>query len=228
MTARVAAVSRLGLVSDRRRLCVAAGQPLDQAPGLLRAQLEAAAAAGLAFFQLREADLPAAELLVLARHLAAAARGRTRVVVNDRADIAALSGAGVHLKHGSIDAGRLRAWLPAGTWMSQAVHTVADVRAAGPVDAVIAGTAKASASKLPGSPTLGAEGLAAIVTASAVPVFAIGGLQPSDWTWVAATGAFGCAAIGAFLPGPGEGAGAAVERAARAFATVIDGGGGRY
>jgi thiamine-phosphate pyrophosphorylase len=217
-----AAASRIGIVSDRRRLAAAAGRELADAPALLVAQLEAAADARVGFYQLREPDLDGATLLALARRLVAVAGGRTRVVVNDRADVAALAGAGLHLKHRSIDAARLRPWMPRATWMSRAVHTRDDVLAAGPVDAVIAGTAAPSASKMAGAPTLGAAGLAAIVAASDVPVFAIGGLTPSDWRWVAASGAFGIAAIGAFLPRRGDDLAAATARAIAGFAAEID------
>lgn len=228
MTSEVPPASRLGLVTDRRRLCAAAGRPLADAPALLRAQLDAAAEAGLGFFQLREPDLEGAALLSLTRQFVAAARGRTRVMVNDRADVAVMAGAGIHLKHASIDAASLRRWMPPGTWITRAVHGVADVAAAGPVDALIGGTASASASKRPGSPTLGPAGLRALVAASATPVFAIGGLRPGDWDWLAEAGVFGCAAIGAFLPGPGDDPGAAVARAVRAFVSEIDASDRRY
>lgn len=222
MTTRVAPASRLGIVSDRRRLAAAAGCPLEGAAALLEAQVDAAAACGIGFFQVREPDLGGAALLSLTRTLVARAAGRTRIVVNDRADVAAAAGAALHLRHGSLPAGVARAWLPSGTWLSRAVHTVADVAAAGPVDALIAGTAAPSLSKPAGSPTLGPEGLAALVAAARVPVFAIGGLGPGAWPWVSATGAFGMAAIGLFLPRPGETVGAAVRRAVDDALTVID------
>lgn len=228
MTVRLSPAARLGIVSDRRRLAAASGRPLDEAPALLLAQVDAAAEAGVGFFQLREPDLAAAALATLARRLVSVAAGRTRIVVNDRADVAAVAGADLHLKHASIDASRLRVWMAAGTWMSRAVHTVADVAAAGPVDAVIAGTATASRSKPLGWPTLGPAGLAALVAASSAPVFAIGGLTPADWRWVAGGGAFGVAAIGAFLPRPDEDAGAAVRRVVAAFISEIDCWEGRY
>jgi len=222
VTVSAAAASRIGIVSDRRRLAAAAGRELAAAPALLVAQLEVAADARVAFYQLREPDLDVTTLLALARRLVVAAAGRTRVVVNDRADVAALAGAGVHLKHHSIDAARLRPWMPTSTWMSRAVHTLDDVHAAGPVDAMVAGTAAPSLSKAAGTPTLGPAGLAALVAASDVPVFAIGGLTPSDWRWVAASGAYGIAAIGAFLPRRGEDPAAATARAVAAFAAEID------
>ncbi len=222
MTPRILPAARLGLVSDRRRLAAAAGRPPQHGAALLAEQVEAAAACGLAFIQIREPDLGGAALLALTRQLVAIAGGRTRLVVNDRADVAAVAGAALHLRHHSMSASVVRPWLPPGTWLSRAVHAVADVAAAGPVDVLIAGTAAPSASKPAGSPTLGPAGLAAVVAESPVPVFAIGGLGPAEWSWVAASGAFGMAAIGLFLPRPGESVGAAVRRAVDDALTVID------
>lgn len=222
MNARVPPALRLGIVSDRRRLAAAVGRPLDDAPCLLAEQVDAAAVCGVGFFQLREPDLDGAALTALTRLLLGRAGGRVRIVVNDRADVAAVTGADLHLRHSSIGAGRLRAWLPQGTWLTRAVHSETDVRTAGPVDALIAGTAAASASKPPGHPTLGPSGLATLVSATSLPVFAIGGLGPSQWPWVAATGAFGMAGIGLFLPHPGEAAGAAVQRAVSEALALID------
>jgi len=222
LTTRVRPASRLGIVSDRRRLAAAAGRPLADAPALLATQVSAAADTGVGFFQLREPDLDGGALLTLTRTLVSAADGRTRIVVNDRADVAAACGAALHLRHTSIAAAHLRRWLPPSTWITRSVHTIDDVLAAGPVDALVAGTAARSASKAPGSPTLGQAGLAALVEASAVPVYAIGGLGPAEWPWVAASGAAGMAGIGLFLPRPGEDVATAVHRAVESCITVID------
>ena len=221
MTPPVPPASRLGVVSDRRRLAAAAGRPLADAAALLVAQVEAAAAGQAGFFQLREPDLDAAALLLLTRRLLEAAAGRTRLVVNDRADVAAAAGAAVHLKHRSLSPAHVRTWTPT-TWISRAVHTAGEAHAAGPVDALVAGTAAPTLSKPAGVSTLGAVGLAAISAATRVPVFAIGGLGPADWCWVAGSGAWGIAAIGAFLPRRGEDPGAAVARALAAFVREID------
>lgn len=220
MTTAARRTPLLGLVSDRRRLCAALGVAERDAADALAAQVRAAADASLAFVQLREPDLDAAALLSLARVVVAAAAGRVRVFVNDRADVAAAVGADVHLKHASLPAGRVRGWLPAGTRVSRAVHGAAEAETAGPVDLLIAGTFGPTASKEAGAPLLGLDGLAALVAASPVPVFAIGGVTPAAWPAIAATGAAGCAGIGAFLPSPGETVAAAVSRAATSFRGV--------
>ena len=215
---------RVGLVSSRHRLCAALCRPLGDAAMLLTEQVEAAAACGVEFFQVREPDLTAADLLALVRRLQRAARGRMRIVVNDRADVAAAAGVDLHLKAGSLPTARVRAWLLAGTWVSRAAHDVAEVTTADDAeDAFVAGTVRDTESKAAGTPRLGLAGLTSIVSASRRPVFAIGGMTAADWPQVAATGAAGMAAIGWMLPGAGEQAGEAIVRAMAELRAVVGG-----
>jgi thiamine-phosphate diphosphorylase len=209
-------------VSDRARLCDAAGRPPSQAIDLLLAQAAAAAAAGVSAYQVREPDLDAAALLSVVVAVAEIAGDRMRVLVNDRADVAAAAAVGLHLRSDSMPAARIRAWLPPGTWIMRAVHDLDEVAAAGPVDALLAGTVRVSASKPGGRPLLGMAGLAAVAAAAPVPVVAIGGLSADDWPAVEAAGAVGLAAIGMFLPRRGESVGSAVARAAADLTAVVD------
>lgn len=213
-------------MSSRHRLCAALRRPLDAALALLSEQVEAAAASGVEFFQVREPDLDAAALLALVQALRAVSRGRVRIVINDRADVAAVAGVALHLKGASMPVERLRPWLPPATWISGAVHDVAEARRAGTVDALLAGTVHDTLSKDPGTPRLGMAGLAGVVGATARPVFAIGGMTAADWPGVGATGAVGIAAIGWMLPRVNEGAGDAVVRAMRELGAVVDDSGG--
>lgn len=214
--------SRLAVVSHRRRLSAALGAPVERASELLVAQAAAAAAEGLGAFQLREPDLGAAELLALARALRAVL-GATALLVNDRADVAAAAGAGVHLRERSMPAARVRAALPGVAPIWRAVHDRAGVSAAGPVDALVAGTVAPTPSKAPGGPLLGPGGLRALVEAAAgVPVYAIGGITGASWPILAPSGAAGCAAIGVFLPRTGEDCRAAMRRAVAGFVLGVD------
>jgi thiamine-phosphate diphosphorylase len=210
------------VVSDRARLCAAAGRPARQGVDLLLAQAAAAAAAGVSGYQLREPDLDARSLLSVASALAQIAGDGMRVLVNDRADVAAAAGVGLHLRGVSMPTVRVRAWLPPATWIMRAVHDVDEVSAAGPVDAVLAGTVRVSQSKAGAHRLLGLAGLAAVAAASPVPVVAIGGLRAVDWPAVEAAGAVGLAAIGMFLPRRGESAGDGVARAVAELAAVVD------
>jgi thiamine-phosphate pyrophosphorylase len=197
-------------VSDRHRLCAAACRPIAEAEELLVVQALAAVAGGVAAFQVREPDLEGRALLALVVRLAATG---VRLLVNDRADVAAAAGVGLHLRASSMPTDRVRAWLGPRPWITRSVHDLAELRAAGPVDAVVAGTVRPSRSKPDGHPVIGFDGLAALVAASPVPVVDIGGLSGRDWPALQRCGAAGLAAIGAFLPRADESVAGAVQRA---------------
>jgi len=90
-------------VTDRRRF----GLSLDE----LVARAASAVRAGVDVIQVRERDLPDGRLADLTREVVRVSAGTpTRVVVNDRADIALAAGAaGVHLRGDSPLASRVRA-----------------------------------------------------------------------------------------------------------------------
>ena len=78
----------LCMVTDRTRT----------ASGDLVATVSAAVDVGVGMVQLREKDMPAGQLLELARKLRAVTQGKSLLMVNDRVDVALLSGAdGVQL-----------------------------------------------------------------------------------------------------------------------------------
>lgn len=139
------------------------------------------------------------------------ARGsRTRVLVNDRVDVALAAGAaGVHLKADSISPATVRQIVPGGFMVGRSVHSIAEAREAlDGVDYVIAGTVWPTSSKPAGHVCLGSQGLAAIAAALRVPTLAIGGVSMPRIRKVALAGAAGVAAIGMFMaPGPGQGSG---------------------
>ena len=87
------------LVTDRHRLCPGA-ESFAAAHRCLVEQARRAAAAGIDLIHVRERDLESAPLAALVRDVVAVTRGSTmRVVVNDRIDVALVSGAeGVHLR----------------------------------------------------------------------------------------------------------------------------------
>ena len=164
--------------------------------------------AGVDLIQLRERDLDARDLATLAVDLVRLTRSTaTRVVVNDRLDVALASGAdGVHLRSDSMAAAAVRRIAPPGFLVGRSVHSVDEALAAGDVDYLIAGTVFATVSKPGPHRLLGLAGLRAIVAAAGVPVLAIGGVGMEQLGVIADTGAAGVAAIGLFLgggpPGP--------------------------
>ncbi len=157
--------------------------------------------AGVDLIQIREPGLESPELLSLAVQVVVMTRDTpTRVVVNDRLDVALASGAhGVHLRGDSIPPDRARSMAPAGFLIGRSVHGADEaVSAARDVDYMMAGTVFPTASKPGLRQHLGLAGLAAIVRAVPVPVLAIGGVSMERIEAVAATGAAGMAAIGLF------------------------------
>jgi thiamine-phosphate pyrophosphorylase len=188
----------LHLVTDRRRLCPSGDEPTRSAR--LVEQARYAVDAAIDVIQLRERDLEAGALVDLASMLVAVTRGTsTRLVINERFDVAlAVAADGVHLRSDSFDAEQVRRRAPAGFLVGRSVHSLAELRVAGPVDYVIAGTVWATPSKPENHDLLGVEGLTAIAASSPVPVIAIGGVDASRAPRVAATGAAGLAGIGIF------------------------------
>jgi thiamine-phosphate diphosphorylase len=178
----------LCLVTDRHRRPV-----LDHCRDAVRA--------GVDLIQLREPGLEAHALLTLATRLVEMTRDTpTRVVVNDRLDVAVAAGAhGVHLRGDSIAPERARSMVPAGFLIGRSVHGAGEaVLAARGADYCVAGTVFPTPSKPGLRQPLGLEGLEAIVRAVPLPVLAIGGVSMERIEAVAATGAAGMAAIGLF------------------------------
>ncbi len=197
----------LCLVTDRRRLGARLGTPPDAfaTTDALLTQVTAAAAAGVSLIQVRDADLSARALVALVRDIRdRVASYATKVVVNDRLDVALSSGAdGVHLKRTSVSVAEALRLARPGWLIGRSVHSVAEIAggAAAGAHYVIFGSVFPTRSKPDGWPTTGLDGLAeAVRAAGPVPVLGIGGLEPGRMWDVARTGAAGIAAIEAFLP----------------------------
>ena len=189
------------LVTDRRRLA-GAGAAFDRARDLLLQQLEKAVNDGVDLIQIRERDLDAVELATLVRDAVSLAGGTSsRVVVNDRMDVAVACGAaGVHLRSDSILPALARRIAPPEFLIGRSVHRLEDLSEADSCDYLIAGTVFPSRSKDAETPLIGLEGLRAIAGAARVPVLAIGGVTIDRFDAIAAAGAAGVAGIGLFLP----------------------------
>ena len=207
------------LVTDRRRLT----RPTqgDGIEPLLRL-IGHAARAGVDLIQIREPDLDDRALEDVVRQaVALASTTSTRVVVNDRVDVALAAGAdGVHLKETSMPAERVRQLAPPRWLVGRSVHVVAEAgRVTAPLvlDYLIAGTVFATKSK-PDQAPIGPDGLAAIVQAVKVPVLAIGGVTVGRARLVGKAGAAGLAAI-AELVGAGHQLDLVVDKLRQEFDT---------
>jgi thiamine-phosphate pyrophosphorylase len=191
----------LCLVTDRLRLGGQRGGTFEVVRSHLTEQLRGAIEAGVDLIHLRERDLEARELALLAADVVRLARGMpARVVVNDRLDVALACGAdGVHLRSDSLSAAAVRRIAPPGFLIGRSVHGVDEALDAGGVDYLIAGTVFETSSKTLVHGPLGLAGLRSIVSAVNVPVLAIGGVTMEHLEEIARTGAAGVAAIGLFL-----------------------------
>jgi thiamine-phosphate pyrophosphorylase len=188
------------LVTDRERLRPQAR--LEAQLEAVVAQAEEAGRAGVTLVQIRERDLSARALTDLTARVVAATRGtRTRVVVNDRVDVALSAGAdGVHLRSDSLGAAKARALAPAAWIVGRSIHDVAEAEKVGhDLDYVIFGTVFPTASKAGPAPA-GLAALRRAAAASPCPLLAIGGVSTDNVREIAATGAAGVAAIELFLP----------------------------
>lgn len=195
----------LCLVTDRRRLGLAVGARAEDWIDVLREQVSAAAKAGVDLIQVREPDLEAGALADLIRSLVGLTAGtNAKVLVNDRVDVAlAARAAGVHLKEQSMLPAEVRRIVPSKFLIGCSVHTTAAVAARKAADFLIAGTVRPTASKS-AVDYLQQDGLQRIVqVAAGQPVIGIGGLDTPSMPILAASGAAGMAAVGAFIPAAG-------------------------
>lgn len=196
----------LCLVTDRRRLGAAIGARPGEVLDALEAQVEAAARAGIELVQIREPDLEASELIALVRSITIKCRDTAaKILVNDRFDVAlAANAAGVHLKESSFSPEEARRLAPPGFIIGGSVHTPLTAAARRSANFLTAGTVRPTVSKQPAD-YLEWKGLEkVIVAAQGTPVLGIGGLDLPSIPMLAASGAAGLAAVGAFIPTVGE------------------------
>jgi thiamine-phosphate pyrophosphorylase len=175
--------------------------------GELARAIQNAIASGVDSVQIREKDLSGAELLWTARSAVAAASGTsTRIVVNDRLDVAVTSGAaGVHLGGASLPVGEVYKWRggrrePAHFLIGASCHSLEAGLAAARAgaDYLFFGPVFSTPSKASFGPPQGLEHLAEICRRVPVPVVAIGGVDWHTAPQCLRAGAAGIAAIRLF------------------------------
>lgn len=184
-------VPRLHVVTDDAALA-------DPAFGA-RARAVLAVGGARVALHLRGPRTPGGPLLALARTLIPVAESRGALaVVNDRVDVALLTGAhGVQLGARSLPAHRARALLPEGTRVGVSTHAPGEVAAAeeDEADWAFVGTIYTTPSH-PARPGTGPEGLARAVQArDRLPLLAIGGVTVERVPEVREAGAWGVAVL---------------------------------
>ena len=158
--------------------------------------------AGVDLIQIREKDLPTRDLVALVQAAAKYASGtHTRIVVNDRLDVAlAVGAAGVHLGTQSLPPEFVRRCVPKDFLVGASCHSVDDAlgaEAAG-ADYVLLGPIFPTPSKLPYGPPLGLETLRAAATRVKIPLLALGGINVERVKPCLEAGATGVAGISIF------------------------------
>jgi thiamine-phosphate pyrophosphorylase len=157
--------------------------------------LRAVVSACIPLVQIREKRLSARKLFELTRRsVEVTAHSATKILVNDRADIAlAAAASGVHLTSRSVPADDVRKHFSADLLIGVSVHFVEEIKtAASGADFALFGPVFDS----PGKSAVGLPALHdAVKAASGFPVLAIGGIDSSNYNAVLETGAAGFAAI---------------------------------
>lgn len=152
---------------------------------------------GVELVQIRERSLATRELALLARKVVALPNPHgTKILVNDRADVAIACGAhGVHLRDGSPPASL---FVKAGFTVSFSVHHLEELPLAEGADFILLAPIFAPLSKAGVTPPLGTSAIRQARERTEVPVLALGGITESNAPECLAAGAAGIAGISYF------------------------------
>lgn len=125
-----------------------------------------------------------------------------RLVMNDRADLAVLSGfGGVHVGQDDLAPADARRVVGAARWVGVSTHNEVQVRLANKTDAdyIAVGPVFATGTKLDAEPVIGLDGVRRARALTAKPIVAIGGITQANARSVIETGADSVAVIGALF-----------------------------
>lgn len=167
------------------------------------AQVSSAVEAGIDLIQIREKNLTARALFELTqRAVEITHKSSTRLLVNDRADIAAGAGAdGVHLMTRSLDASIVRQTFGPDFLIGASTHSLIEATSArdGGADFIVFGPVFQTESKAQYGDPVGLDKLAdAARTLSGFPVLALGGIATANAAECLRVGAGGVAGISLF------------------------------
>jgi thiamine-phosphate pyrophosphorylase len=158
-----------------------------------------AVAGGVSMVQLRERELPAGELLALARRLKSITRGKALLIINDRVDVAlAMEADGVQVPEDGLPTRAVRSLIGKYALLGRSVHGVEAAHQANREGAefFIAGTMYKTASKA-GAKPVGPGLITEITKDTSLPVLGIGGITADKVEELIKAGAAGVAVVSA-------------------------------
>jgi thiamine-phosphate pyrophosphorylase len=153
---------------------------------------------GARLIQVRNKDAGTGQLLDQVERIIAHAPRGALVIVNDRVDVAKISGAGgVHLGQEDIPADEARRILGTGATIGLSTHNAVQATRAEqlPVDYIAVGPVFTTFSRKNPSPVVGIDGLRTISQAAGKPIVAIGGITLDNAPQVFKAGAHSVAVI---------------------------------
>jgi thiamine-phosphate pyrophosphorylase len=159
--------------------------------------------AGARILQFRHKGFFSREIFAQAQEIAALCRQADALfVMNDRADIAQLLGAALHLGQEDLEPADARKLLGERGFIGFSTHNEAQLRAAEgqPADYLAIGPIFGTASKKNHDPVVGLEELRRLRPLTTRPLIAIGGITRSNARSVLDAGADGVAVIGDLFP----------------------------
>jgi thiamine-phosphate pyrophosphorylase len=169
--------------------------------------------------QLREKDLTAAQLVLLADRLRAITQGKALLIVNSRLDVALLCAAdGVHLPERGPSVAATRRLAGDGLIIGRSVHSAEEAVKAQEYAADYVQVGAIFPTRSHPGPPAGLELLEKVAARVTIPIVAVGGITARNVGQVMQAGARGAAVISAILDSPSPAA--ATRRLAEALVEV--------
>lgn len=140
---------------------------------------EMLADSGVELIQYRNKRIPSRDLFQISRNLVVSLGSRSRLIVNDRPDIASLAGAGgVHVGREDVSVEDARNICGRDRWVGVSTHTLAQVREATSTSAdyIAVGPVFSTATKENPEPVVGVELIRRARALTDKPLVAIGGI----------------------------------------------------
>jgi thiamine-phosphate pyrophosphorylase len=164
-------------------------------------QITALSATGVKAVQLREKNIPAGELLNISKSAGSRInRNKTRLIINERLDIAILAGAsGIHSTSNGIENKYIRKFAP-DIVSGKSVHSLIEAKKAEKegYDYILFGPVYRTPAKVKYGKPQGLKKLSEVCKSVNIPVFAVGGINPQRINKCINAGAYGVAAIREF------------------------------